>query len=185
MCEYAHPYYEVLTIIRLRIMAASAIKAERITVLYLRDQLPFFLLHSLSSSSILFKFVPIWKPCMDQDGKRRKTAREGDRPEEEEDEETKMEEFFALAQISREIRERLIRRGAPAPESSNLREREQKAWIPRFKPEDFVDDDGPSGGCQRPPPLSNGEADPPKEDSREDEEGKQKDSNWLDLKLSL
>ena len=124
---------------------------------------------------------------MEGERKKRKMENEGG----EEDEEEKMEKFFALIRSTREVRNRLMRTGANLIEKEEGKKVEKDkallVWNPTFQPEDFIDEEdndkskSSNPGATTPAGPSNKKEE--KDHEEEDKEGGGDDG--LDLKLSL
>lgn len=123
---------------------------------------------------------------MEGERKKRKMAIEDYK--EEEDEEKKIEKFFALIRSTREVRDRL-RRGLNEEKEKEEKKVQKKAtaiWYPTFQPEDFMEDSKSRslGATPAGPSKSEGKGkeEKVKEPEEADEGGKDLD---LDLNLSL
>ncbi|CAK9155333.1 unnamed protein product, partial [Ilex paraguariensis] len=99
---------------------------------------------------------------------------------EEENEEAKMEKFFALIRSIREVQERMTRGLGKSKEAEKkaTKEKAVQVWTPSFRPEDFMEE-APSRGPQTDISGSSDTQNKIKEDDKED------GGDGLDLKLSL
>ncbi|KAM7481829.1 hypothetical protein LguiB_006412 [Lonicera macranthoides] len=119
--------------------------------------------------------------------------------EEEEEEEEKMEKFFALIRSTRKVRELIMRASDKFDVNREKKLAPAGAWRPVFRPEDFMEDDGPALVIddQEGPSRREGENKGKEEENKEEDEesegegekGKEKDDDddddGLNLKLSL
>ncbi|KAK6911686.1 NPR1/NH1-interacting protein [Dillenia turbinata] len=117
---------------------------------------------------------------MDGERKKRKVERE-------ENEEERMEKFFALIRSTKEVRDRLLGEGSELKEKEKKEaaegEKQRAVWNPTFRPEDFMENP-PQHQTGGPSKQEESPADQPgtskQNEAKEDDVGKE-----LDLNLSL
>lgn len=129
---------------------------------------------------------------------RERTKRKERDEEGEEGEEEKREKFFALIRSMKEVRKLILRasdKSDPPDRQKNINEKEKSvsagAWIPVFRPEDFMEDGGPAAviNDQADPPGREGKNEEREEENKENDEDSggddEKGRDSLNLKLSL
>ncbi|KAM4118844.1 hypothetical protein ACJW30_03G013600 [Castanea mollissima] len=108
----------------------------------------------------------------------------------EENEEEKMEKFFALIRSTREVRDLLMRTGANSTEKEEKKvekDKEVMVWNPMFQPEDFIEEDEDEDNDKpKNTPGAKSLADPSNKEEKDEEEDKEgRGGDGLDLNLSL
>ena len=99
------------------------------------------------------------------------------------EEEEKVDKFFALIRSTREMRDRLRNVPNGSKEEEEKKKQEEKSvaamWNPKFQPEDFMEDSKSKN------PLVVKDADPSSKREQEKETKEGGEDSSLDLKLSL
>lgn len=126
---------------------------------------------------------------MDRERRKRKNL-ENERLQKEEDEDEKMERFFALIRSTKDIRDRLLARSSRILEENNRDSGPSSIWNPSIHPPDFMEIAGPSSTSksnkqQHREEEEDDEREGGKLGTKEDANKEEKNCNMLDLDLNL